>query len=30
MNFTLKWQYEFDAKYKPEGNKFWFNFVYAF
>jgi hypothetical protein len=30
MNFTLKWQYEFDAKNKPEGNKFWFNFVYAF
>jgi hypothetical protein len=30
MNFTLKWQYEFDAQYKPEGNKFWFNFVYAF
>ncbi len=30
MSFTLKWQYEFYAKNKPEGNKFWFNFVYAF
>jgi hypothetical protein len=30
MSFTLKWQPEFEAKNKPEGNKFWFNFVYAF
>jgi hypothetical protein len=30
MSFTLKWQYEFEAKNKPEGDKFWFNFVYAF
>lgn len=30
MGFTLKWQPEFEARNKPEGNKFWFNFVYAF
>jgi hypothetical protein len=30
MSFTLKWQPEFEARNKPEGNKFWFNFVYAF
>jgi len=30
MSFTAKWQYEFDAENKPEGNKFWLNFVYAF
>ena len=30
MSFTLKWQHEFEAQYKPEGDKFWFNFVYAF
>lgn len=30
MSFTLKWQAEFDAEYKPEGNRFWFKFLYAF
>jgi hypothetical protein len=30
MSFTAKWQPEFEARNKPEGNKFWFNFVYAF
>ena len=30
MSFTLKWQPEIEARNKPEGNKFWFNFVYAF
>lgn len=30
MSFTLKWQPEFEAKNRPEGNNFWFNFVYAF
>jgi hypothetical protein len=30
MIFTLKWQHEFEAQYKPEGDKFWFNFVYVF
>jgi hypothetical protein len=30
MNFTLKWQHEFDARNKPEGDKFWFNLVYVF
>ena len=30
MSFTLKWQSELEARNKPEGNKFWFNFVYVF
>lgn len=30
MSFTLKWQSEFEARNKPEGDKFWFNLVYAF
>ena len=30
MSFTLKWQPEFEARNKPEGDKFWFNLVYAF
>jgi len=30
MNFILKWQPEIEARNKPEGDKFWFNFVYAF
>jgi hypothetical protein len=30
MSFSLKWQPEFEARNKPEGNKFWFNLVYAF
>jgi len=30
MSFTLKWQPEFEVRNKPEGDKFWFNFVYAF
>ncbi len=30
MMFTLKWQHEFEARNKPEGDKFWFNVVYAF
>lgn len=30
MNFALKWQPEFEAENKPEGDKFWFNFVYHF
>jgi hypothetical protein len=30
MSFTLKWQPEFEAENKPEGNKFWFKFMYAF
>jgi hypothetical protein len=30
MNFTLKWQPEFEARNRPEGNKFWFNLVYVF
>jgi hypothetical protein len=30
MSFTAKWQPEFEARNKPEGNKFWLNFVYAF
>jgi hypothetical protein len=30
MFFTLKWQNEFDAENRPEGNNFWFKFMYAF
>ncbi|HNZ64547.1 MAG TPA: transporter [Smithella sp.] len=30
MSFTLKWQPEFEARNKPEGDKLWFNLVYAF
>jgi hypothetical protein len=30
MSFTLKWQPELEARNKPEGDKFWFNLVYAF
>jgi len=30
MMFTLKWQAELDAKNKPEGDRFWFKFLYAF
>ena len=30
MNFTLKWQPEFEARNRPEGNKFYFNFLYIF
>jgi len=30
MNFTIKWQREFEAENKPEGDKFWFKFMYAF
>ncbi|MCX7914043.1 MAG: transporter [Thermodesulfovibrionales bacterium] len=30
MSFVLKYQKEFEVKNKPEGDKFWFKFVYAF
>ncbi len=30
MAFTLKWQNEFEAKNRPEGNNFWGKFMYAF
>ena len=30
MSLTIKWRPEFEARNKPKGNKFWFNFVYAF
>lgn len=30
MSFTLKYQKEFEVKNKPEGDKLWFKFVYAF
>ena len=30
MSFTLKWQPEFEARNRPEGDKFWFNLAYAF
>lgn len=30
INFTLKYQKEFEVKNRPEGDKFWFKFVYAF
>ena len=30
MSFALKWQPEFEARNRPEGDKFWFNLVYAF
>ncbi|HWR90032.1 MAG TPA: transporter [Dissulfurispiraceae bacterium] len=30
MAFTLKYQKELDVKNRPEGDKFWFKFMYAF
>ncbi len=30
MSFTLKYQHEVDVDNKPEGDKVWFKFVYAF
>ncbi|MEN2985459.1 MAG: transporter [Thermodesulfovibrionaceae bacterium] len=30
MNFTLKYQKEMEIKNRPEGDKFWFKFVYTF
>ncbi len=30
MSFILKYQKEMEVKNKPEGDKFWFKFVYAF
>jgi hypothetical protein len=30
MAFTLKWQKEFEARNRPEGNNFWGKFMYAF
>jgi len=30
MSFALKWQTEFEAENRPEGDKFWFKFMYAF
>jgi hypothetical protein len=30
MSFTLKWQKEFDAENRPEGDNIWFKFMYAF
>lgn len=30
MAFTLKWQKEFEARNRPEGNNFWCKFMYAF
>ncbi|SEM11150.1 Uncharacterized conserved protein [Syntrophus gentianae] len=30
MMFILKWQPEIEARNRPEGDKFWFNVVYAF
>jgi hypothetical protein len=30
MSFILKYQTETSVKYRPEGDKFWFKFVYAF
>ena len=30
MSFTLKWQKEFEAKNRPQGDNFWFKFMYAF
>jgi len=29
-SFILKWQPEFEAKNRPEGNTFWFKFLYTF
>jgi hypothetical protein len=29
MSFTLKWQHEWGAENKPQGEKFWFKFMYA-
>lgn len=29
MSFTLKWQKEFEARNRPEGNNFWGKFMYA-
>jgi hypothetical protein len=30
MSFTLKWQREFEVENRPEGDKFWFKFMYVF
>ncbi len=30
LSFTLKYQHEFEVRNKPEGDKVWFNLVYAF
>ncbi len=30
ISFTLKWQHEWGAENKPQGEKFWFKFMYAF
>ena len=30
MFFTLKWQKEFEVENRPQGNNFWFKFMYAF
>jgi hypothetical protein len=30
MSFTLKWQKEFDAENRPEGDNIWFKFMFAF
>ena len=30
MSFSLKWQKEFEAQYKPEGDKLWLKFMLAF
>jgi len=30
MSFTLKWQKEFDAENRPQGDNFWFKFMFAF
>jgi hypothetical protein len=30
MSFTIKWQKEFEAKNRPQGNNFWGKFMYAF
>jgi hypothetical protein len=30
MAFTLKWQKEFAVENRPEGNNFWFKFLYVF
>ncbi len=30
MSFTLKWQKEFEARNRPQGDNFWLKFTYAF
>jgi hypothetical protein len=30
MTFLAKWQHELKVRNKPEGDRFWFNFMYAF